>query len=467
MARTIAEQITAFETKRAASVARLESVIQKSVDEGRSMEDAEQEEFDALEAEVATIDKQLASLRKVEATKANTARTIIKVANSEDGSAARGGDRVVVKTQPKLQPGIAFARFAKVKAVSRLDAKDDVKIAERMYGPDSEVVGIFKANEVAPGANASGNWAADLTGAETGVFADFAEYLRPSTILGKFGQGGVPSLRSVPFRQALISQTGGGAAYWVGEGKPTPLTSFDFDRTTLTPLKIGNIAVLTVENIRDSSPSSDAIVRDALKAALAAGMDTAFIDPSNSGTSNVKPASVTNGQPVIVSHATTDADDIRKEVRALFKKFIAGNNPPSTGVWIMSSNTALALSLMVNALGQREFPNISMTGGIFEGLPAIVSDYASTTVALANATDIYEADEGEVGVEMSTEASLEMKSVVTQDGIAGTGASLVSLWQNGLVGLKAERTINWKLRRANASVAYLSGVAWGGAVPNS
>ena len=39
----------------------------------------------------------------------------------------------------------------------------------------------------------------------------------------------------------------GGAGYWVGEGKAKPLTKFDFTRTTLTPLKVANIAVLTKE----------------------------------------------------------------------------------------------------------------------------------------------------------------------------------------------------------------------------
>jgi len=465
MAKTTAEQITAFETKRAANVARMDGIMQKSVDEGRSLDESEQEEFDNLDVEVGTIDKSLERLRKMEQLKATSAKQVIKVNSTDDGSAARGPS-VVVVAQPKAAAGVLFARLAKVKAVSQLTFKDEISVAERMYGPDSDVVGVMKANEVAPGLNTTGNWAAKLTGAETSAFADFAAFLRPATILGKFGTGNIPGLRSVPFREPLISQTGGGAAYWVGEGKPTPLTAFGFDRSTLEPLKIGNIAVLSKENILSSNPSSDIIVRDSLRDAIVAGQDVAFIDPTNAGSAGAKPKSITNGQPVIVSHATTDADAIRKEVRAVFQKFIDASNVPSTGVWVMSSTNALALSLMVNALGNKEFPGMTMQGGIFEGLPAIVSDYVGSIVALVNATDVYEADNGEVTVDMSTEASLEMKSVPTQDGTSSTGASLVSLWQSGLVGLKAEKTINWKLRRASA-VAYLSGVHWGGAVPAS
>jgi hypothetical protein len=116
------------------------------------------------------------------------------------------------------------------------------------------------------------------------------------------------------------------------------------------------------------------LVRNGLVEAISAGIDQAFIDPANSGTSNVKPASITNGASTVVSTGD-DADAIRVDVRALFQKFINANNAPSTGVWIMSA-IALALQMMTNPLGQPEFNGtISMSGGTFYGLPAIVSQY--------------------------------------------------------------------------------------------
>src|SRR3546814_13428889 len=76
---------------------------------------------------------------------------------------------------------------------------------------------------------------------EGAAVAAFREYLRPQTILGKFGTDGIPGLTSLDFYTPYIIETGGGDAYWVGEGKPKPLTAFDYDRSTLTPLKIANI----------------------------------------------------------------------------------------------------------------------------------------------------------------------------------------------------------------------------------
>lgn len=469
--KTIAEQIAALEATRAGKSQAMQAVMQKSIDGGRSTDTAEQEEFDGLAAEVEALDADLKRLRTLEKAMAATAAPVSQVvqrsvAPAEAGAAVRDVNYpAAVRVKQKSVPGVRFARLAKVKALSRLENENAIQVAERMYGADSEVFHIVKAAVVA-GSTLDGNWASALVGDETTAFADFVSYLRPATILGKFGLGGIPGLRQVPFREPLIAQTGGGSGYWVGEGKPKPLTAFNFTRDTLEPLKVANIAVLTEENVRSSNPSSELIVRDALRDALVETQDVAFIDPANAGTANVKPASILNGAEVIVAQSYTDADDIRTDVRAVFQKFIDANNPPQSGVWIMSATNALALSLILNPLGQREFPGMTMNGGTFEGLPVIVSQYIGSVVALVNASDIYEADEGGIAVDMSREASLEMSDAPAQNGLSGTGASMVSLWQSNLVGLRAERTINWRRRRASA-VAYLTGVIWGGPVPAS
>jgi HK97 family phage major capsid protein len=460
---TIAEQIAAFETKRAALVAANEAIMEKAAAEGSTL-DAEQEDtFDNNQADIEAIDKHLARLRVTEKT-LKTKAVEPKGDNPDDAGASRGGHRIEVKTQPKLKPGVEFARIAKVRAAAKLDNERALDVAERMYGENSNVFGFYKA-AVQPGTTASGNWAAALVSDESGPVADFAEYLRPMSILGKFGTGNIPSLRNVPFRQRLISQTGGGAAYWTGEAKPKGLTSFNFTSTTLEPLKVATIAVLSEENIRDSSPASDLIVRDQLAAAVTARIDQDFIDPANNGSANVKPASITYGAQAIAAETFSDADDVRTDVRSVMQYFINANNPPSSGVWIMSSGNALALSLLMNGLGQAEFPGISLSGGTFAGLPVITSEYIGSNVLLVNASDIYLGDEGGVTVDMSTEASLEMLTdTFTQN--PPTGASLVSLWQNNLVGLRAERTLNWARRRESA-VTYLTNVAWGGPVNSS
>jgi len=463
--KTIAEQITALEAKRMASATRMEAVMQKTLDEDRTSDAAESEEFDRLEGEVAAIDKDLVRLRQVEKAKAFAARPVTKANTAQEGSDARGSS-IIVKPQPKLEPGQLFAQKVKCLALSQKVFRPAADIAAEMYGPDSAVVGEFTKANVPAGTTVSGNWAANLVGTDTNAVAAFLEYLRPMTILGRFGIGGVPALRSVMFNTPLITQTGGGAGYWVGEGKAKPLTSLNFARTTLAPTKVANICALTDESIRYSNPKSDMIVRYSLAAALRERLDIDFIDPAKTAVTGVSPASITNGAATVVSSGD-DADDIRLDIRSLYAKFAAANNPVSSGVWIMSSNNAIALAMMTNPLGQSEFPGMSMAGGTLIGMPVIASDYitkAMNIVVLVNASDIFVADEGDIAIDASREASLEMSDAPAHNSGTPTGAtSLVSMFQTNTVAIRAERIINW-MRGRTQSVAYLTSTDWGGPV---
>lgn len=463
--KTFAEQVAALKATREQKSKEMKEVAQKSIDEGRSMDDAEAEQFDTLKSEIKRIDDDVSRLSILAEMDKESAKPVTEEKSVQD---AKGGSKlgVQVKNTQKLEPGIAFARAAKCLALGHLEHRDSVQIAKSMYdGQDSVIAAtqrlVTKA-AVPAATTTNATWAGALVGEEGGVFADFVEYLRPQTILGRFGQGGVPSLRRVPFRVPLIGQTSGGDGYWVGEGQAKPLTQFDFTRTTLEPLKVANIAVATMEVIRDSSPSADVIIRDQLAAALRARLDIDFIDPAKAAVTGVSPASILNGATFIPSTGT-DAEAVRADIRNLFNTFIAANNAPTSGVWILPTTTALALSLMQNPLGQSEFPGVTMAGGTLFGLPVIVSEYvpgdsSGAVVALVNADDVYLADEGGIDLSMSTEASLQMDN--NPDNPTTAATVLVSLWQRNLVGFRAERAINWARRRPS-SAAYLSGVNWG------
>jgi hypothetical protein len=63
---TIAEQLAAYEAKRAANVASMKSIMDKSGDEGATLDAAQQEEFDTLNDDNEAIDKHLDRLRVME-----------------------------------------------------------------------------------------------------------------------------------------------------------------------------------------------------------------------------------------------------------------------------------------------------------------------------------------------------------------------------------------------------------------
>lgn len=463
MKKTLADQISALEEKREANADRMEEILQKTVEEDRSTDEAEQEEFDTLEAENESIDADLKRFKSLQRSKVASAKPVEKAESVEDGTRYRAP--VQVKRTETLDPGIRFARLVKCLGTAQGSRSGALEIAKARYEHDDALVNVLKT-AVAAGTTSSTTWAGNLVGDETSVFADFVEYLRPMTILGKFGTMGVPALRRVPFRTALIGQTGGGAGYWVGEGKAKPLTSFAFSRTTLEPLKVANIAVLTEEVIRDSSPSAEMIVRDQLAEALRTRMDTDFISVTKTASAGVSPASITNGVTPINSGGNTAAL-IREDIRQAVNAFVTANNRLGTGVWVMSEQTAVALSLMNNALGQSEFPTITRGGGTLVGFPVITSEYVAADsngsfVHLVNAGDIYVADDGDIAVDMSREASLEMDTAPTMDASAAgpTETTSVSLWQTNAVGFRAERTINWSKRRTEA-VTTIDYVHWG------
>jgi HK97 family phage major capsid protein len=457
----ISEQIKSFEATRAAKTARMTEIMKNATDAGSTLDAEQTEEYDGLSVEVKQIDGHLTRLSDLDKLNQTKAQPVSQVTTVAAGSEAR--DFVTVKNTQKLEPGIRMARIAKCLGLAKGNLPQAEAIAMARYKDDEHVIRILKT-AVAAGTVSNSTWAGALVGDETSIFADFVEYLRPQTIIGRFGQGGIPSLRRVPFRVALVGQTSGGAGYWVGEGKPKPLTKFDFTRTTLEPLKVANIAVLTEEVLRDSSPSAEMIVRDELVKALQSRLDVDFIDPAKASVSGVSPASITNGIATITSSGT-DADDIRSDLASLYGVFIAANNTPTTAVLIMSSSVALRVSLMMNALGQPEFPGLGINGGTLSGLPVIVSEHVPNSsngsfVFMVNAQDIYLGDDGGFTIDVSREASLQMDDAPTNNVTSPTATQLVSLWQTNSVGFRAERTINWA-RRRDSAVAVLDDVNWG------
>ncbi len=461
----ISEKIKRFEDKRAANMARI-GAIHEETDE--SLNDAQLEEIKGLEAEVETIDRDLPSLKRAETALAKTAKPVVREVLNEDGT--RLQPSVSVKAPPEPAKGIRFARYARCVGLAGKLNRDIMSVAKELYGErDPVVVEMVKAAGTAIGAlNTTTD--SSLIG-NVGGFADFVEFLRAMTIVGRFGTGSYPNLRRIPFRVPIVTQPTGSSAWWVGEGDGKPLTKPSFGRTTLAPLKVATIAVATMELLRDSSPAAETLIRDDLAAAVAERIDISFIGTTGAGNvsvSGVSPASITYGAETIGATGTGDADDIRLDFRSAMQKFIDAKNPLNTGVVVMSSATALALSMMINTLGNREFPGISMSGGTFEGLPVMTSEYVSDFIVIMNASDVWFADDGGVQIDMSTEASLQMvggdDQGSTLSSITPTATSVVSLWQTNSVGFRAERTLDWALRRASAVVVITGVSIYGGAV---
>lgn len=456
----VSEQIKALEDKRKALTEERTTIQTKAVDEGRTKDGAEQERFAEITAEVSAIDKELGDLKVMEKDLITSA-TPVKGANDSEARASRAP--AVVRSIKNEEPGIGFARFALSMFAAKGDVNSAKAFAENKFGHDARLQNVMKA-AVAAGTTTSPTWAGNLVDYQN-LSSEFIDFLRPRTIVGQFGVGGIPALRRVPFNSRIPGKSSAGSAGWVGEGYRKPVTSAGYVATELKWAKIAAISVVTEELERFSDPAIVQLTRDDLADAVIERMDIDFVDPDKAvGTgASESPASVTNGVTPIPSTGT-DADSIRADIAALWATADSTNLPTGTAVYITDAKTARALSLLRNPLGAREFPDVRVNGaGSIDGVPLIISNYvpadsSGSMFILAFASEIYLADDGQVNIDISREATIFLDDAAAT--ATPTAAQLVSMFQTNQLAIRAERYVRWQKRRPQA-VAYLSGVNWG------
>lgn len=462
------EKIAELERQIGPKKVRMNAIMKGALDDGdRQLNESEIEEFDELSEDVKSLDGQLVRLRALD----DSAQTVKPAAGRDptEASLARGG-AVPAEAKKHEEKGVGFARAVMLHVYARIKGVNPIELAKTRYpnlrsDQRNALEQFFKA-QVAGGTTTDPSWAAPLVYADN-LVSEFVEYLRPMTILGKFGQGNIPGLRAIPFNVRFPAQTSGGDAYWVGEGQPKPLTRFSFEEITLRWTKCATIAVVSEDLLRFSTPSAEIVVRNALGEALQARLDSDFINPSITLQADVRPASITNGASTTVASGV-DAAAVRADLKTLLSPFITANIATSGIVIIMRQAQALSLSLMRTDLGVREFPDMTINGGVLEGIPVIASQFVPQgIVAAVAAPEVYLADDGGVAIDLSREASLEMADSSLTNAITDGGSppvsvetTLVSMFQTNSVAIRAERFINWR-RRRTAAVAYLTAVGWG------
>jgi HK97 family phage major capsid protein/HK97 family phage prohead protease len=476
MAKTVAEQISAFEATRAAKAARMNELMTKAAEDGSTLAEAESEEYDTLEAEVKKIDEHLVRLRGLEEQNKKAALPIDSPSSPQAQSrlASNGGGRVI-SVRSNAPPTSGFIRLCLAMMAGKGSREEAYQYAKRRvdwHSSTPEVVSVLENDDImylmrsgqlpyhqraaVPAGQATDSvWAGPLVYAEN-LTSAFAEFLRPLTIIGRFN-----TLRRVPFNIRVPRVTAGTTGNWVGETAPKPLTSMALDTVTLTWAKAAAIVVLSEELVRFSNPAAEDMVRTDLARSITQFLDRQFVDPSVSAVTNVSPASITNGITPITATGITMAA-FRADVRTLFAALLSVNQSLAGGHWIMTQQQALALSIAQNSLGQTIYPTINAEqGGTLLGYPVIASENIPSTggspadgypLIFAIGPEILLADDGVVTVDASREASVQMDSA--PDSPPTSSTNMLSLWQLNLLGLRAERWATW-VRRRSSAVAWI------------
>jgi hypothetical protein len=457
----LAEQIRAFEEKRAALVAANTAIIEKSAAEGSTLDATQKEEFDNNQADVAEIDEHLKRLKMMQKSMADVA-SAISGSSSQEGLKSRSGQdgqdgqkgygtTIIVKGDPDEQfEGQNYTRFVIAKTLAKIDDVSAVGIAQRRWGKNSpQLVSVIRA-AVAGGGTESGEWGAELVHFDR-YTGDFIDFLYGATVFDQL------PLREVPANVNIAGQDGAATAYWVGQSKSIPVSKPDFMDVNLGVLKVAALAVVSKELLRNSSPSAEKMVRDALVEASAQRVDTTFLSDA-AAVANVSPAGILNG---VTAKATAgnDVDGLTADIKALYADFIAVKNASGLEL-VTTTSLKKAISLMQSVMGTWAFPEVKQGELLGDKLTA-GDNVGAGDLILLKPSDIYKIGDRGVEVSLSTEAAIEMA-----DNPAGASdtptanTSVVSMFQTDSVAIKVTRPLNFAKRRASA-VAYVGDANYG------
>jgi HK97 family phage major capsid protein len=447
--KTVQEQIVQFVAKLAALKDKALAIVSKGITEGRTLDEHEGEEHAQAAAEIKSIEQHLVLLKEQEAIMVAKATPVMVDTGRGQGAVTIPGSGPI-SVRRNVPKGTAFTRYVALLAASKGNLVQAEILANNFYKDMPELGQVMKA-AVAAGTTSDPTWAGPLVQYQDMV-GEFIELLRPATILGRLTE-----LRRVPFNVRIPRQTAGSTSSFVGEGLPAPVQKMDTDSVLLPWAKASSIMVITTELARLSDPSAEELVRTDLIRGMSQFLDRRLIDPAFAGVAYVSPASLTNGvTPRQASGATLSAVDNDVE----FVQNVMGDAdlPLNSLAWVMSSKQANSLSKIRTNQDAKAYPEININGGMFEGIPVIVSNNVTPSgspgdqhMILINQNEVFLADNGQMTIDVSNEASLEMNDAPT-----GGATSLRSLWQNGLMGVKVDRWIYWTKRRSQA-VQFIDG----------
>lgn len=433
---------------------RLQELLEGAKSESRTMNDDESAEFDVIETEVKELD---ADLRQMRFDAINSATATPAEGRSAAGASRSRGTPFIntgTKSAEDEFKGQSFTRKVIAKALAHLEQCSPVDIAKSRWGrTNPQLVELIKA-DVAGGGSGSGEWGAELVSADNRYTGDFLNFLYAMTVYDRL------PLRQVPANISIKGQDGAGTGYWVGESKPIPATALDFSAVSLTPLKVAALAVVSNELLRDSTPAAEMLIRDALAEASSQRVDQTFLS-TTAASAGVSPAGILNGV-TIGSSAGTSADNLRADIAGLVQLFIAQKNVSGLS-FVTTPSLALQIQLMRNALGQREFDGISMTGGTLEGMGLITGDNVDAgDLILLKPSDIYRIADTGLQVSISRDAMIEQDNAPTgaTDTPVGASTKFTSMFQAESTAIKVVRSINFAKRRSTA-VAYIGNADYG------
>src|SRR5262249_55238192 len=191
------------------------------------------------------------------------------------------------------------------------------------------------------------------------------------------------------------------------------------------------------------SPGAVPLFNSELQKAIVAATDNLFLSSLIAATTPTPSAGATLAQ------ITTDFDTLLSAITtSATSRIYYVTSPANMKSIVTKSNTG----------GTPAYPNLGPNGGeIFPQVTAIASDQISSSAALMFAADAIVGNSDTIRLDGSDQAALDMSTSPDSPPVAATVK--LSLWQQDLRALRAERFFGFTVMRASG-VASLSGVAY-------
>lgn len=331
------------------------------------------------------------------------------------------------------------------------------QVLEQRY-PGHEATAIIAKADQTIGTTTVSGWAAEVV--QT-AYADFLQALTGYSIYPALRDKGIGLSFDGNGTVSIPSRTAGGAGGgFVAEGSPIRVGRITTAATTMTPRKLGVIVPFSRELAKRSTPSIEALVRQAILEDTAVILDSALLDSTASSTA--RPAGLLNG----LAAATTgtaggDYAAVVADFKALLTPFINANAADNITV-VMNPAQGLSLDMM---------PGPDGTGGLGEWFGKVrsrVTILESThategrLIALRNsdfATALGDAPEFDV----SEQATVHMEDTTPLEIVSGTGPTTAdpvrSFFQTATIGVRMLMDVSWKMRRSGM-VQWIDNTSW-------
>jgi HK97 family phage prohead protease/HK97 family phage major capsid protein len=328
----------------------------------------------------------------------------------------------------------------------------DQAIDQRYAGHEALGV-ILKADQTLGTTSVSG-WASELV--QTGYY-DFLAALTPFSVYPALLSRGL----SLAFDQygsiSLPRRSGTGAGGgFVAEGSPIRVGRITTGAATLTPKKMGVIVPFSRELAVRSTPSIEAIVRQAILEDTAAALDPLLLDAT--AVSTARPAGLLNGiSAVATGFPGADYQAVREDFKALLAPFFTANAADNITV-IMNPAQGLALSFMEGPIGDPNWLN-----RIRERVTMVESTSATANRLIAIRNSDFVGAGGAPAFDVSEQATIHMEDTTPLEIVSGTGPTTAdpvrSLFQTASIGVRMLLDVSWTMRRTGV-VQWIDGTSW-------